>query len=115
MPDLILIDNLELLARIGISEEERSKTQRLTVTLELKPLQNFTTLEDRIEKAVDYFKVCERTKQIALESQCALLETLAEIIARTLIDEFAIQGIDVELRKYILADTRFVAVKIHRE
>ena len=115
MSDVILIDSLELSARIGISDEERAEPQRLTVTLELKPLQNFTTLEDRIEKAVDYFKVCERAKKIAAESRCALIETLAEKIAHTLIDDFSIQGINVELRKYILPDTRYVSVKIHRE
>jgi len=115
MSDVILIDTLELSARIGITEEERAEPQRLTVNLELKPLQNFTLLEDRIEKAVDYFKVCARVKEIAAASCDSLLETLTEKIARQLIEDFPIQGIDVELRKYILPDTRFIAVKIHRE
>jgi len=115
MSDLILIDNLELSAHIGITEEERASPQRLTVTLELKPSRNFTILEDRIENALDYFKVCETVKAVVTISRCSLLETLAEKIASELIADFALQSVELELRKYILPDTRFVAVKIHRE
>ena len=115
MSDLIFIDNLELSAHIGISEEERATAQRLTVTLELKPTRNFTILEDRIENALDYFQVCETVKALVARTRCALLETLAEKIAAEVIAHFALQSVELELRKYILPDTRFVAVKIHRE
>jgi len=115
MPDLILIDSLELSVRIGITAEERSCAQRLTASLQLQPARNFAALDDRIENAVDYFKVCLAIREITTQREWNLLETLATEIATGLLARFAIQSVDLELRKYILPDTRFVAVKIHRE
>ena len=115
MPDLILIDTLELSSQIGITPEERARAQRLTVTLQLQPSRNFTGLDDRIENTVDYFVVCAVVKKIAACRSRQLLETLAEEIAGELLEKFPLQAIEVELRKYILPDTRYVAVKIHRE
>jgi len=115
MSDLILIDSLELSAQIGITAEERAEPQRLTVNLQLQPLRNFSNLDDRIENTVDYFKVCAAVKKLAVHPPRNLLETLAEDIARELLASFPLQAIEIELRKYILPDTGFVAVKIHRE
>lgn len=115
MSDLILIDSLELSAQIGLTEEERAEPQRLTVTLQLQPLRNFNNLEDRIENTVDYFNVCAVVKELASHHPRNLLETLAEEIASELIELFPLQAIEIELRKFILPDTRFVAVKIRRE
>jgi dihydroneopterin aldolase len=44
-----------------------------------------------------------------------LLETLAEEIAAELLARFPLRAIDVDLRKYILPDTAYVAVQIRRE
>ena len=115
MSDLILVDSLELSAQIGITEEERSEAQRLTVSLQLQPARNFSALDDRIENTVDYFAVCGVVKEMAACRPRNLLETLAEEIAGELLELFPLQAVDIELRKYILPDTRFVAVKIHRE
>ena len=115
MSDLILIDSLELSARIGITGEERASLQRLTISLQLQPVRNFAALDDRIENTVDYYKVCLAVKEIALQHPWNLLETLAGEIAAGLLSNFPLQALDIELRKYILPDTRFVAVKIHRE
>src|SRR5207249_4463684 len=47
--DLILIDQLELSARIGVPDAERAQPQRLTATLTLQPQRDFSALQDRIE------------------------------------------------------------------
>ena len=115
MSDLILIDTLELSSRIGITTEERALPQRLTVSLRLQPARNFSDLGDRLENTVDYARVCDVAKELAARRPRHLLETLAEELAAELLKIFALQAVDIELRKYILPDTRFVAVKIRRE
>ena len=114
MPDRILIDSLELTAFIGVPDEERAAAQRLTVNLVLEPLRGFTALGDAIENTVDYFRVCEDVKALGLARPRHLLETLAEDIAARLLARFALRAVEVELRKYVLPDTAFVAVKIAR-
>src|SRR5438874_617382 len=114
MGDSILIEQLDLQARIGITEEERAQPQRLTATLNLKPARSFAELEDRIENTVDYFEVCLAVKAIAGERPRSLIETLAEEIADALLARFALRAVEIELRKFVLPDTAFVAVKIRR-
>ena len=115
MPDRILIDSLELSSFIGVPDEERAAAQRLTVNLVLEPTRDFTALGDALENTVDYFHVCEEVKALSLSRPRHLLETLAEDIAALLLARFALHAVEIELRKYILPDTAFVAVQIRRE
>ena len=115
MPDRILIDSLVLTAFIGVPDEERAAAQRLTVNLVLEPIRDFTALGDALENTADYFRVCEDVKALARARPRRLIETLAEDIAAMLLARFALRAVDVELRKYILTDTSFVAVAIRRE
>lgn len=115
MPDSIVIDQLELSARIGVPGEERAQPQRLTLTLSLWPRRDFTALEDRIENTVDYHRVCLAVKALAAADPRHLIETLAGDIARMLLRDFPLAAVEVELRKFVLPETNFVAVKIRRE
>jgi len=114
-PDRILIESLELSACIGVPDEERATAQRLTVNLVLEPVRGFTALGDAIENTVDYFRVCTEVKALSLARPRRLIETFAEDLATMLLDRFPLQSVGLELRKYILADTAFVAVAIHRQ
>ena len=115
MPDTILVEALELSSFIGVPDEERAAAQRLTVSLVLEPLRDLRALEDRIENTVDYFVLTEFVKTFALARPRRLIETLAEEIAAELLARFALRTVEVELRKFILPDTQFVAVRIRRE
>ena len=115
VPDLILIDTLELSAHIGVPEEERQAPQRLTLHLALQPRRAFHDLGDDIANAVDYFAVAKSVQALVRERPRRLIETLAAEIAAHILQRFAVEAVEVELRKYILADTAFVAVKLRRE
>jgi len=112
--DLILVSELELKSHIGITAEERSVAQRLTVSLQIEPKARFIDLGDEITRTVDYFTVTRRVQQLALEKPRNLIETLAGEIAELILHEFPVARVTVELKKYILPDTRFVAVKVIR-
>ncbi len=114
MPDSIHIEGLELSACIGVPDEERAAPQRLTVSLVLEPIRDFRALEDRIGNTVDYFALARTVQALAMVRPRQLIETLAEEIAATVLDQFAVRSIQVELRKYILPDTAFVAIRIER-
>lgn len=115
MADRIVIDRLELSSFIGAPDEERAATQRLTVNLVLEPVHGFSALGDALENTVDYFRVCEDVKTLSLARPRLLIETLAEEIAALLLDRFALRAVEIELRKYILPETGFVAVTLRRE
>ena len=115
MADLIHIEQLELSARIGVSEEERATTQRLTAALTFEPLGDLAKAGDDIQNTVDYFELSRAVQALARARPRKLLETLAADVAELLLRQFEIRTVEVELRKYVLPDTAFVAVRLRRE
>lgn len=115
MRDTILIEQLELSAQIGVPDEERISPQRLTVSLRIEVARDFRELNDDLSQTVDYYAVCGAIKALAAERPRRLIETLAEEIAAGVLRDFAVAAVEVELRKFILPDTAFVAVCLRRE
>ncbi len=115
-PDQIIVSNLELHARIGVTDAEQSRPQRLTVSLVLTPARGFDNLDDRIEGTVNYSSVCKAVRELAAAGPPRrLIETLAgDIAARVLARFEPCAAVEVELRKYILPDTDYVAVRLSR-
>ncbi|MBA3353108.1 MAG: dihydroneopterin aldolase, partial [Blastocatellia bacterium] len=62
-----------------------------------------------------YAAVCAEVQAFVSSRQDKLLETLANVIAEHLLKKFALRRVELELRKFILPETRFVAVRIVRE
>jgi dihydroneopterin aldolase len=114
MSDVIHIEALELQTFIGVPPEERLQPQRITVSLTLEPKRGFTLLGDSIENTVDYAQVCWMVESICTERPRLLIETLAHEIGERLLQIFPLRRIEVELRKFILPNTKFVAVKVER-
>jgi dihydroneopterin aldolase len=114
MTNFIVISELEVHSRIGTTADERSKPQRLTVNLSIVPRHGFTGLGDSIERTVDYVEVCEMVRTLSATGERNLIETLTEEIVREILAHFDVYSVEVELRKFILPDTRYVAVKLMR-
>jgi dihydroneopterin aldolase len=114
VPDTIHLAQLELSARIGVPEAERAAPQRLTASLTLEPAGGLRDLADDLARTVDYFVVARQIQTLAASRPRRLLETLAEEIAGNLLEHFPLAAVEVELRKYILPDTEYVAVRLRR-
>jgi dihydroneopterin aldolase len=114
-PDAILVNGLELSAHIGVPDAERVEAQRLTLNLVLVPSAPLSDLGDELGRTVDYFALTRRVRQIAVARPRRLIETLAEEICSCVLEEFSVRAVEVELRKYILPDTEYVAVRLSRE
>ncbi|MGI8890233.1 MAG: dihydroneopterin aldolase [Chthoniobacterales bacterium] len=112
--DLILIEDLELSARVGVPDEERAKPQRLTVSITMELRVAFGGLGDDLEKTVDYSEVCLALHRFASGRSDRLIETLASGMANHLLDHFPVALVRLELRKFVLPNTRFVAVRVTR-
>jgi len=112
--DAIVVAGLELSAHIGVPEAERMEAQRLTVHLELLPERPLSNLRDDIANTVDYFVLTRRVRQLAAARPRQLIETLAGEICDCVLAEFAVREVAVELRKYVLPDTEYVAIRLRR-
>lgn len=114
-PDQILISKLELSTRIGATEDERSKPQRLLASLVLEPSRSFGDMRDRLPLTVDYVAVAQAVKAHASAGERTLIETLVEEIAALLLRRFALNAVEIELRKFFLPDAEFTGVRLRRE
>jgi dihydroneopterin aldolase len=115
VPDQIHIEQLEVFAHIGVPDAERAAPQRLTFNITLCAIAEFGTLNEELARAVDYSAVCKETKNFVEQRSGKLIETLADALARHLIEKFEIRKITIELRKYVLPETAFVSVTVTRD
>ena len=113
--DEIRIQELELMAQVGVPDEERAQPQRLTISLTLQPRNPFNEVGDDLGRAVDYAMVCAAVQNFVDGRRDKLIETLAHEIAQHLLRSFALARVELELRKFILPETRYVAVRVVRE
>lgn len=107
----IIIDSLRVKTWIGVPDEERSEAQEIELDLCIRPARNFAEMRDDITLTVDYAAVCQRVAGLAAERPRRLIETLAREIGVMVLDEFDTASVEVEIRKFILPETRHVGVR----
>ena len=70
---------------------------------------------DSIDDALDYKAVTKRIKTIATEHQFELIETLAETVAQTILDEFDVYWLKLKVSKpFAIRDSENVGLIIER-
>jgi FolB domain-containing protein len=113
-PDEIHIEQLDVLTRVGVPEEERANPQKLTVSISFWPYRQASDLADHIERTVNYSAVAEETRNFVRDQSASLIETLADQLANHLLKSFPIQKVKIELRKFALQDAKYVSVTVTR-
>lgn len=97
--DRVVIEALAVETTIGVFEWERRIRQRVVFDLELAADAARAAASDRLEDAIDYKAVAKRVRAVAESSGYALVESLAEEVARVLREEFAARWVRVGVRK----------------
>ncbi|MBV9104905.1 MAG: dihydroneopterin aldolase [Verrucomicrobia bacterium] len=107
----IEINDLEVKGTIGVPEKERKTPQRLLVCVRFKIETTFAALDDRIEKTVDYTSVAAAVERVVKTSRARLIEQLVSELGDSLMTRFPMLRLEIELRKFILPNARYVSVK----
>jgi len=113
--DLIRIVDFEVNYRVGVTEEERAKPQRLLVSLEMWLMLDRAIAHDDLAGTVDYTKVAHLLKELGKGRSWKLIESVAAEIAETVLDRFKIRKVRVEVKKFSLPEARYVSVEVDRE
>ena len=108
-PTLSLVD-LKLLCRVGVPDQERAKPQKLLCTA-VFPVPNFkkAAQNDSLEHTVNYYDLSQLLRKTAQAKERKLIETLATDLAQSTFAAFPIPWIDLELKKFILPETRHIS------
>ena len=111
----IWIKGLKVRSLMGVVAQERQQEQELHVDLCIQPPSPFAYMSDDVMRTIDYDAVARRVQALAGEAPRHLIETLAADIARLLIDEFHAVSVTVEIRKFVLPEADYVAVRCRLE
>ena len=108
----IIISDLEVVYHVGVPAEERATAQRLLLTIKIK--QDFTKagLTDDLNDTVDYFAVTQSLLRFGQNRSWKLIEKLAADIRNEVRSKFGVDDVSVEVKKFIIPEAQFVAVKI---
>ncbi|HKY93687.1 MAG TPA: dihydroneopterin aldolase [Kiloniellales bacterium] len=93
----LLVEDLAVFLRIGVSDAERRQPQRVLVTLKAEVEPRLST-RDSIDEVVDYGWFADQVRDLA-GREMKLLETLGAEIARRLFREPRLLALEVTLRK----------------
>lgn len=113
--DAILIRDLRVEALIGIHKRERHVAQTVSIDLDIGLPGTAVFASDKVADTIDYEQVALKIRVLAGSGHFRLVETLAERIARLLLEECGAPWVKVNVAKIgILANAKFVGVTIER-
>ena len=110
MIPIISIVDLEVTCHLGVPPEERAKPQRILCTA-VFPVSNLKKAveTDNLVHTVNYYDLSQLLQKTALQKERKLIETLAADHAQSTFAAFPIPWIDLELKKFILPETRHIS------
>lgn len=110
----IIVRDLSLSCRIGVTAEERARRQRIRLNLTLEVVPDPPS-EDRIAEVVHYGHLVERVRRTCLQANVQLLETLAEQVAANCFFDPRIVAVSVRIEKLDrYADVGGIGVELER-
>ena len=114
-PDIIFLRGLEVECIIGFIDWERRVKQTVVIDLELPVDCHAASIRDEVEDTLDYKKVAKRVIAFIEASEFKLVETLANRLAMTLLEEFGIEWVRLSINKPgAIRGSRDVGVSIER-
>lgn len=115
MADTVFIEGLTVEAVVGVYDWEREVTQRLVIDLEMVWDNRVPGRTDEVADALDYAAVSTCVESCLQALKPKLLEHGAEMLAKTLRDEFGIEWLRLAIRKPgAVPSAQTVGVRIER-
>ena len=111
---VVLIRDLELLARIGVHGHEQGKLQPVRINVALTG--EIDAASDRLENAIDYEAVAEKIRGLVGAGHINLAETLAERIAAACFEDRRVRHARIRVEKlHALPGAEAAGVEIERD
>lgn len=97
--DIVYIRDLRVETVIGIFDWEREVRQWVSLDLEMAADIRPAAASDDIRDALDYKAISKRLIQLLRDSECQLIETLAESVALVVMQEFGVPWLRLRISK----------------
>lgn len=111
----ITIVDLEVFYRVGVSDEERSRSQRLLLTIDIKFDFSSAAVSGRVGRSIDYSEVARHLFKLGESRSWRLIESVATDIANKILSDFHPESVTVEVKKFSLPEARYVSVSLTKQ
>lgn len=112
--DTITLTDLEVRYHVGVPDAERAQPQRLLLTVAMQRDFTRAAASDDLRETIDYYAVSRRLLNFGEGRSWKLIEKLAADIATLVLADFGAEAVSVEVKKFILPETRYVSVRLTR-
>lgn len=113
--DKITIRDLEVQTNIGVTAAERAHAQRLLISVVLERDLAEAGRTDMESSTTGYDVVAALVKQVVAQRPRKLVEAVAAEIADAVLQRRLAVAITVEVKKFSVPGSQYVAVEIYRE
>lgn len=111
----VFVRELEVMAVVGVYDHEKTQPQRLIISVDLTVREGDAGLEDQLKNVVCYEKVVRNIQAIIDQGHVNLIETLAEMIAQSALEDPRVLAAKVRLEKPdIMPECASVGIEIER-
>ena len=97
--DKILVSSIDCVAAIGVTAEERTIRQRLSIDVEVLVDAARAARADSLKYTIDYSRVATLVMDVCRSRDFHLIETLAELLAARILAEFPTPQVRLLVRK----------------
>lgn len=97
--DWVSIEGLKVDTIIGVYDWEQQQTQQLVIDINMAWDIQAAAKSDDLEQALDYANVSEAVSAWVTKEPRQLIETVAEGVAKLVIEQFAVTEIEVKVSK----------------
>ena len=99
MPDVILLEAIQIPAALGVTAAERRMRRPVMLDVELERDLRSAGRSDRIGHTVHYKRVYEVIEEVAANQPHKLVEALGQRIADAILAKFDVDAVTVTVRK----------------
>lgn len=111
----VFVRELELLGSVGVYEHEHRYEQRVLISLELQVQDGYDGTSDQLSAVYDYDLAIRAVKGAVDSGHYNLIETLAERIAQSCLEDRRVQQVRVRVEKPdVLPSCAGVGIEIER-
>ena len=115
--DKILISSIDCVAGIGVTPEERTIKQRLSIDVEILTDGALAARSDSLKDAIDYSRIALLVMEVCRSRDFHLIETLAELLGSRILEDFPTPQVRVLVRKIspvVEPRVKYVSIEIVR-
>lgn len=99
MPDKIILEGISIPCALGVSAEERALRRPVRLDLSIECELRTSGVSDALEDTIDYQAIYDVVDKIVRGREHHLVEALGERVAAALFRDFAIDALDLTIRK----------------